>query len=331
MSDRNVISEHALAKSLNLLETTDHNFKGGFIDAFDVFGNSTWLFIYQPWIRFIANSIPTPIARRASKPAAAILNLLGRAKDSSKAYKSLDGELDRPVVFDALGSLATEASVSEAINLLVAGSDTTGFTIAVGLYHICQNPKIKSRLSNKLITAIADPNQIPSLTTLENLRYLTACLKDSIRVARAVEGRLPRLVPSNLTSPLIVDGKVIPPGTVVGISAYTMHRSTELWGPDATIFNPDRWLDSDSKDQHMVSFSKEPRSCLAQNLANAEGILLLDFIVRKFEMEISPGSANPEDERDGMGDCGTQRGRIDAFNGFIREPGILHDMKGGEG
>lgn len=54
------------------------------------------------------------------------------------------------------------------------------------------------------------------------------------------------------------------------MSAHTMHFSTSIWGPDASVFNPDRWLQPDSKDmeQYFVPFSKGTRSCIGMKYAN---------------------------------------------------------------
>lgn len=55
-----------------------------------------------------------------------------------------------------------------------------------------------------------------------------ACVKESLRVAMPVPSRLPRVVPGGSPDPLIVDGKVVPPGTTASMSAYTMHSSQGL-------------------------------------------------------------------------------------------------------
>jgi hypothetical protein len=50
------------------------------------------------------------------------------------------------------------------------------------------------------------------------------------------------------------------------MSAYTMHTSEEIWGPDARVFNPDRWLTPAAKslEQYLCTFSKGARMCLGQ-------------------------------------------------------------------
>ncbi|KAL3476630.1 cytochrome P450 [Aspergillus californicus] len=44
--------------------------------------------------------------------------------------------------------------------------------------------------------------------------------------------------------------------TIVSMSAHTMHYKTDLWGPDARTFNPDRWLGEKAKhlDKYFVTF-----------------------------------------------------------------------------
>lgn len=93
-----------------------------------------------------------------------------------------------------------------------------------------------------------------------------ATVKEALRVGMAVPGRLPRVVPDSLMEPFMVDGKVVPPGTTVSISTYTMHTDTSIWGPDAREFRPDRWIGPQSKglDQYFCTFSKGSRMCIGQ-------------------------------------------------------------------
>jgi cytochrome P450 len=93
-----------------------------------------------------------------------------------------------------------------------------------------------------------------------------ATVKEALRLGMAVPGRLPRIVPNSLTEPFMVDGKVVPAGTIVSISTYTMHTDTSIWGPDAREFRPDRWIGPKSKglDQYFCAFSKGARMCIGQ-------------------------------------------------------------------
>ena len=101
-----------------------------------------------------------------------------------------------------------------------------------------------------------------------------------------VPGRLPRVVPHGI-QPLVVDGKIVPAGAVVGIPAYSMHFDESIWGEDARKFNPARWQTEDAKEleKYLVTFSKGARQCLGINLAYAEIYLTLAMLVNRFRFE----------------------------------------------
>lgn len=42
-------------------------------------------------------------------------------------------------------------------------------------------------------------------------------------------------------------GKFLPGGTLVGMSAWVVHRNKELYGEDCDKWNPDRWLKCDTE------------------------------------------------------------------------------------
>ena len=53
---------------------------------------------------------------------------------------------------------------------------------------------------------------------------------------------LERLVPAEGLS---ANGFHLPAGTNVGMSAYTVHRNKEIYGANADVFRPERWLNTD--------------------------------------------------------------------------------------
>lgn len=137
-----------------------------------------------------------------------------------------------PVVFENLSSLPHDLKVTEAVDILIAGADTTASTLTAGFMHILSNPSIYAKLVDALRgtdTSLNNPSAA-QLQELEKIPYLvttsipnvpkiasliigqTACVKESLRIAMPVPGRLPRVVPQDLAEPFVVDGQVIPPG-----------------------------------------------------------------------------------------------------------------------
>ncbi|KAF5268200.1 hypothetical protein FOXYS1_908 [Fusarium oxysporum] len=200
-----------------------------------------------------------------------------------------------PIVLDNLESLDDDALVAESLDLLVAGSDTSATSLTVAVMEILSHPSIEKRLVEELDAAIPDKDNLPSVISLEKIAYLNACVKEGVRFATAVPGRLPRVVPDNGSTPFVVDNKLVPPGTIVSISAHTMHSSTDLWGADARSFNPDRWLQPGAKhlEEYQVAFSKGSRMCLGMNLVPVELTIALASFFRKYKLSFPPGFIPP--------------------------------------
>ncbi|OCT50238.1 cytochrome P450 oxidoreductase [Cladophialophora carrionii] len=304
------ISEYAFAKSLDTLKVSNDCFEADFLTAFDASGRSLWTMIYSPVLRRVAQAMPRGITKRLSPEITKLLEFFDWSKLCVQAYRSREkADNGKPVMFDALTSLDVVNTAAEGVDILAAGTDTTAFSLCVGLYYILRDQAIYRKLMDALLAAIPDQRQMPTLPNLEKIEYLSACVKESVRVASAVPGRLPRVVPQDVQN-LAVDGKRVPPGTTVGISAYTMHNSTELWGHDARSFHPERWLGEGGKklDQYMVAFSKGARSCIGQNLAFAELTLALPYLLRNYEINLLPDSTIAAN---------------DYFTKAARHPGVL--------
>lgn len=94
---------------------------------------------------------------------------------------------------------------------------------------------------------------------------------------------IPLSQPVRTRSGKLVDSLTIAKGTLVAVSMESMNRSTAIWGEDAKVFRPSRWLE-DPRGQngipakareiqghrHLLSFADGPRACLGKNFALAE-------------------------------------------------------------
>lgn len=59
----------------------------------------------------------------------------------------------------------------------------------------------------------------------------------------------------------------VPAGVGCAVLPFFMHRSKRIWGPDADIFNPDRFLPEASLKRHPCSyipFSYGARNCIGK-------------------------------------------------------------------
>ncbi|PYH67698.1 cytochrome P450 [Aspergillus vadensis CBS 113365] len=293
-----VIMEFAFAKSANMLEESETTFESWFLVAFDAVARSIWKMQEWPIARKALGVVPMSFIGLVDPNIVNVLKMLKFAESCLEHYEVHGNTTTHPVVFENLFSLPHDYKVTEALDILIAGADTTASTLTAGFMHILSNPTIYSKLADALRAAnisVDDPSAA-QLQELEKIPYLTACVKESLRIAMPVPGRLPRVVPNNLDEPFVVEGQVIPPGTVVSMSTYTMHTSEEVWGPDARAFNPDRWLQPEAKslEQYLCTFSKGVRMCLGQNVAYAEVTIVMAYLFRNFDIKLPPYFRPPE-------------------------------------
>lgn len=258
-----IISELAFGKSLGLINEKSTSFEADFLNAFDIAGPAVYN-MYYSWVQRAASSVvPLSLVARFDRGLQQLLNLQNVAKLSLIDYMKRSSTSTHPVMFDCLKSVPKELQMSESMDILIAGSDTTASTLATGIHHILSNKAVHKQLLEAIDRAIPKQASLPTYTELEQIEYLSACVKESLRLAMPVPGMLPRIVP-NTGEPLVVDGKVVAPGTIVGMSAYTMNLSAELWGQDAADFKPERWIGEGVKrlDAAMCTFSKGSRQCI---------------------------------------------------------------------
>jgi cytochrome P450 len=89
-------------------------------------------------------------------------------------------------------------------------------------------------------------------------------------------------------------GKYVPGGTVVGCNAWVLHQNKEVFGPDADVYRPERWLESEGADparlsrmrQSMFQFGAGSRTCIGRNISLMETYKMIPTFLRKFEVGI---------------------------------------------
>lgn len=96
--------------------------------------------------------------------------------------------------------------------------------------------------------------------------------------------------------PLVVDGHIIPRGTQLGVSTYTLQHN-EKYFPDPFAFRPERWIPSDDVPKEEVeraqyafaAFSLGARGCAGKTMAYLEAGLVIAKTLWYFDFERAPG------------------------------------------
>lgn len=177
------------------------------------------------------------------------------------------------------------------INVL-GGADTTSITVKAVIYHALKNPSVHVRLVEEVRSA---KRQHPApYAALEKLPYLDACIKEGLRIHPVVGHIMERVVPS--TGLALANGVTLPPGTVVGVNPWVVHRRADIFGERPNKFIPERWLQGPSESAAAfearmkrmsdadLSFGKGNRVCLGRPLALVEMAKIVGTLFAKYEV-----------------------------------------------
>lgn len=183
---------------------------------------------------------------------------------------------------------------SECADHLLAGVDTTANTLMFLIWALSlpENHKFQQTLIEEIHSNIPDssfaPDGVPSVGVVDKLTYLNAVVKEALRLYAP----LPATQPRSCLFDTVVDGYKIPAGTVVGMSAYSLHRNENIFASPLT-FDPSRWLEqspaSSELNRWFWAFSSGGRQCLGNNLAMAEMTTLIAPIYRHYTTCTKPG------------------------------------------
>lgn len=77
-----------------------------------------------------------------------------------------------PVLLDSMQQLSDQDQSMQAIEFILGGTDTSAFTLAMGIFRILCTPDCTRKLVACLDEHISEPGIMPSLTELEKIDYL---------------------------------------------------------------------------------------------------------------------------------------------------------------
>lgn len=212
----------------------------------------------------------------------------------------------------------TRNTIHQIKSFFFAGQDTTSILVqwmAYEMYKASRDP-LRVRIIKRLreehnivfgdsspwnaLDLLAEPGAADSLLNTK-LPYTTAFVKETLRLHPPAGTA--RLLPKSPPYIVHVDGK---PHDISGMRIYIcqwlVHRNPAVWGSDALVFNPDRWLDekyiSNLPPGAWRPFERGPRNCIGQELAMTEGKVVLCAVARGLEWEKIGLTGNPGPDGD---------------------------------
>lgn len=182
----------------------------------------------------------------------------------------------------------SEADVFAAAHgAIFAGSDSTASTMQSFFWHVMSDERVYKILTDEILTA-AENGVVPasgniSWNEAQALPYFQACLKEAMRVRPAVGLNICRLVPPEGAE---LDGRFFPGGTRIAVNGWVLHRDRNVFGNDADVYRPERWLEGAEEakrmERYMFQFGGGAHVCIGRNLALLEMNKVVPRLLRDY-------------------------------------------------
>ncbi|KAI1079336.1 cytochrome P450 [Whalleya microplaca] len=201
----------------------------------------------------------------------------GRIDIIAHWFKALETNPDRVTMRNIYAQAGTNVG---------AGVDTVACTLITFMYYMLRHPTALSRVRDEIQAAEKEGlcrTNIVTYADAQRLLYLQVCIKEALRIFTPVTMGLPRAAPAG---GITIGDRTFPEGTILSISQWVVHLSTELWGPDAREFNPDRWLRNDAavlEKKYFIPFGAGFESCPGHHVAKMELSKIIATIVRDYD------------------------------------------------
>ncbi|KAI6100332.1 cytochrome P450 [Pisolithus sp. B1] len=200
--------------------------------------------------------------------------------------------------------ISREEVLSQLRTMFIASYETTSMTMTWALLELARHPNIQTKLREELLSFGGEPSY-DQLTN--DLPYLDAIVQEVLRLHPSVPEMLreaaeddviPLSEPVQTKSGEFVDSIVVERGTIFTLPVSCINRSQAIWGPDAKVFRPERWLEPDGitkkaqevkGHRHLLSFGDGPRTCIGKTFALAVIKTVLSMAIRNFVLEMKDG------------------------------------------
>ncbi|KAK6073810.1 hypothetical protein SCUP515_06732 [Seiridium cupressi] len=183
-----------------------------------------------------------------------------------------------------------EEVFTEMFSIIGGGGDTTSILMRACFYYLGKHPAVYATLQKELDDSLSGYRLSDHISYKETqkLPFLQAFVKESARLWPSIVWQLPRESPADGLT--ILNRYFIPAGYSISISPMAQNRDVAIYGEDAEVFKPERWLESDEVSRKLDGLSMTfggngPRACMGKNLALMEVQLLIARFMKHFNFE----------------------------------------------
>jgi cyclooctatin synthase len=173
----------------------------------------------------------------------------------------------------------------EVTTLVIAGSETTGNTMAWACYLLARHPEIQEQLQEEadLVLGGADADY----ETLGRLPFTRAVITETLRLYSPVW-----MLPRRALADVELGGHRLKAGSRIFFSPYALNRDARLHR-EPESFDPGRWATDYSRSELRATFfpfGQGIRNCIGEGFAWTEATLLLSAIAARYQLRLADGA-----------------------------------------
>lgn len=182
--------------------------------------------------------------------------------------------------------MTDELILSESMQLLVAGHETSSNALSWLLYLLSSRPDCLERVRSEFNQILGDAPL--GHADVSKCVFSTQVIQEALRLYPPFW-----MVDREAIADDRVGDVVIPAGSMVIVHVYGVHHASRHWS-NPEIFDTDRFVKDNEKRRVPFSylpFGGGPRGCIGSNYAMLQILMILSDLLRKYDFQIEPGQS----------------------------------------
>ncbi|XP_058193840.1 cytochrome P450 736A117-like isoform X3 [Rhododendron vialii] len=257
---------------------------------------------FIPWLKWVnrVNGVYGRVERLAKELDGFLEGVVeeheGRERKEGQDFVDVLLEIQRENVAIPLQRNSIKALI---LDIFAAGTDTSSATIEWVMTELLKHPQAMKKLQAE-VRLIAQPNKAVTEDDLDQMPYLKAVIKETLRLHPPG----PLILPRESTKDVQVMGYDIAAGTRVLVNAWAIMRDPASWDVPEE-FRPERFLngcsiDFKGHDFEFIPFGAGRRGCPGIQFADVINELVVANLVHKFDFALPDGVELDESEAFGL-------------------------------
>jgi cytochrome P450 len=191
--------------------------------------------------------------------------------------------LPTTIALRALFSSQLDPARAEVLRRMLAGAETTSAAVTWSWHLLTTHPDILQAVQNETDTVLG--GEVAGWDHLPRLDLTARVVREALRLYPPAW-----VLPRTCTRPATLAGRTLPPGAMIVLSPYILHRRADQY-PHPTRFDPARWLTPTPRHRtSYLPFGVGATRCIGEEFGLAEATLILATTAARWNLIPDPGT-----------------------------------------